>query len=152
MKIMTNIGTMFSFDRLTKEIDNLGNKKDFEIFAQIGNSKYIPKNIKFVDFMTPDEFSKEAEKQDIIISHAGIGSIIELLNLNKRIILFPRLKKYGEAIDNHQLEICKAFNKKYGIEYTINEKELIRIIKKKKIIKKTKKDLTLFKEIKNLIN
>ena len=150
MKIMTNIGTMFPFDRLTKEIDKLGNK-NLDVFAQIGDSKYVPKNVKFVNFMDHTGFALNAKKQDVIISHAGIGSIIELMGLNKRIILFPRLKKYGEAIDDHQLEICKAFNKKYGIEYTTNEKELVKIIKRKKSVKKTKKDLTLVNEIKTLL-
>ena len=152
MKVMTNIGTMFPFDRLTKEIDKIGDKKGFDILAQIGDSKYVPKNVKYLSFADPKIFTANAKKQDVIISHAGVGSIIELMSLNKRIILFPRLKKYGEAIDDHQLEICKAFNKKYGIEYTTNEKELFKIIKKKKNVKKIKKDSALLNEIKKLIN
>ena len=48
---------------------------------------------------------KKIRDSDIIITHGGIGTIVESLNENKIIIIVPRLKRYNEAIDDHQCEI-----------------------------------------------
>ena len=87
---------------------------------------------------------------DIIISHAGAGSIIDLLVSKKPFILFPRLKKFGEAVDDHQIEICKAFEKKYKVSYTTDAKELLEIVTRAKPIK-LNKDSSLKKEISKII-
>ena len=88
---------------------------------------------------------------DLIISHAGAGSIIDLLTSRKKFILFPRLREYNEAIDNHQLELCEAFSKKYKIKYTTKTIELLKLLEDKKLTLKIKKDLKLSKEIRKLI-
>jgi len=114
-KIFVTIGSTYPLDRLIKEIDKLNENKNFEIFAQIGESELIPKNIDFSKFLNHYEMQKKITWADLIISHGGVGTIIDVLSQNKQLILFPRLKKFNEAIDDHQLEICKAFNKKYEI-------------------------------------
>jgi UDP-N-acetylglucosamine transferase subunit ALG13 len=61
------------------------------------------------------EFFEESDRKkliaaaDIIITHAGAGCIIDSLVAGKPTIVFPRLKKFGEHTDDHQLEIAKAF-------------------------------------------
>lgn len=151
-KIFVIVGSTYPFDRLIKEIDKVNKKKELDIFAQIGETKYLPKNIKFVKFLEQDNIIKKIKKSDIIITHAGIGTIIDVLSLNKKLVLFPRLKKYDEAIDDHQIEICKAFEDKFGISWTKNEKEIVRLIKNTKKLNKIKKENKLVKEINNIIN
>ncbi|MDD4354261.1 MAG: glycosyltransferase [Candidatus Nanoarchaeia archaeon] len=150
-KIFATVGSTYPLDRLIKELDIIGENKKYKIFAQIGESNLIPKKIKFKKFLTYSEMQSKMKWADLIISHAGAGSIIDLLASKKRFILFPRLKKFGEAIDDHQEEICEAFEKKYGIKWTTNEKEIeskIISLKKTKITKKTE----LIKEIKYLLS
>lgn len=149
MKIFIITGSTYPLDRLIKEIDKIGNK--YEIFAQIGKSNYKPKNIKFEKFLEQEIIIKKIKWSDLVIAHAGVGTIIDVLSLNKKLILFPRLKKHKEAIDDHQLEICKAFEKKFGINYTTNEKEIEKLIKSNKKIKKIRKKNKLVNEIKGLI-
>ena len=48
----------------------------------------------------------------IVIAHSGVGSIIRAINSNKPVIVYPRLAKYREHIDDHQLEIAYAFSVK----------------------------------------
>ena len=149
-KIFVSVGSTFPLDRLIEQIDSLDLNK-FEIFAQIGETKYSPKNIKSSKFLDYDKLQQKIIWADLIITHAGIGTIIDCLTQNKKIILFPRLKKFGESIDDHQLEICKVFNKKYHIEWAANEKELKNLIKTNKKIKIIKKENKLVKEIERLI-
>ncbi|MFA5930730.1 MAG: glycosyltransferase [archaeon] len=149
-KIFSIIGSTYPLDRLTKELDLLAEDKKYKIIAQIGESSYLPKNITYKKFFDSEEIKQKMKWADVIVSHAGAGSIIDLLTANKKFVLFPRLKKFGEAVDDHQIELCKAFGKKYGIKYTENEKELIELLKET-TKPKIKKDSKLVNEIKKLV-
>lgn len=100
----------YQFDRLIKELDQLvgnGTISD-EVFGQIGASNYIPKNFSFEKFMSADKFKQCQKQADLIISHAGTGSLVNSLKLGKQVISVPRFLKYNEHTDNHQLEVSKA--------------------------------------------
>lgn len=135
IKIFVTIGSTYPLDRLIIQMDKIGADKKYNIFAQIGESQLEPKNIKWTKFLNYTAGQKKMDNSDIIISHAGIGTIIEALSKNKKLILFPRLKEYGEAVDDHQLEICEAFYKKFGINYTVDLKKISKLIIKTKLAK-----------------
>lgn len=100
----------FQFNRLLEELDRLvetGVIKD-EIFAQIAESTYIPKNYQYKKYLGPDEFSQYQEKAFLIVSHAGTGALISALKKEKQVIAVPRLSKYGEHSDDHQTQISGA--------------------------------------------
>ena len=60
-----------------------------------------------------EQFNKYLNETPIIITHSGVNSIISCMNLNKKFIVVPRLKEYGEHIDNHQVEIAELMENKY---------------------------------------
>ena len=130
IKILSLVGSTYNFDRLTKQIDELGANSKYSIFAQIGESNYHPRNIMWKKFIDYKEMQDKIKWADIIISHAGIGSIIDILASGKKLILYPRLKKFNEAIDDHQIEICKALKAKYGTDY-FTDKIIIKLKVKK---------------------
>ena len=150
-KILSLVGSTYPLDRLTKQVDELGKDKKYAIFAQIGESSYTPKNIAWAKFLTYQELHKKINWADIIISHAGAGSIIDVLASKKRLLLFPRLKQYDEAIDNHQLEICKALKSKYHIPLIVKNKDLLDYISNKFNKPRTIANTTLADEITKLI-
>ena len=157
MNIFVTVGTHSQgFDRLIKEVDELLIKEKIKdkVFAQIGNTKYIPKKIIFKKFLNEKEYLKNFKKADLIISHAGAGSIINALKLNKKLILVPRLKKFNEHTDNHQIELAKEIRKKYMHPYIINIGYLSNCVKKlqKKTIRKNIKRNFIGKEIEKFLN
>lgn len=103
----------FQFDRLLKAVDDLVERNVIteEVFAQIGYSDYLPKHYEYKKFLDRDEFAQFEGKADIIITHAGTGAIIGAVKQNKKVIAVPRLSKYGEHIDDHQLQIISRFKK-----------------------------------------
>lgn len=126
IRIFSTVGSQqFQFNRLIKALDQLGLNRKYEIFVQIGYSTYTPSNINFVKFMDRKMFEEHIKECDIVITHAGTGSIISSLRIGKPVIAIPRLKKYGEHVDNHQLEILNIFSSKnYLLGLTdINELE-----------------------------
>ena len=101
MKILITVGTT-SFDELIMECDRIFEYNEgVEIIAQIGNSKYRPSH--FLSFSFSHSIKNEYLKADLIICHAGAGTVYSLLELNKRIIVVPNLFRK----DKHQIELCE---------------------------------------------
>ncbi len=131
--IFISVGSQkFQFNRLLAEIDRLieNNTITDEVFAQIGNSDYKPRNYKYVDFMTQDDFNKLIEKSDIIITHGGTGVIINSIKKGKKVIAIPRLSKYKEHVDDHQIQLINEFKVLNLIEAIHEVDELEKAIKK----------------------
>lgn len=102
----------YQFNRLFVELDKLcanGVIKE-KVFAQIGASTYKSKYFQYKDFISPEEFEEKIKTADIVISHGASGSIMKALNLGKKVIAVTRLKKYGEHINDHQIQNNEAFS------------------------------------------
>lgn len=100
------------FKRLLIEIERLihvGIIKE-KVIAQIGNTKFESNKIKIIKFTYQNQMEELIKSADIIITHGGVGTIIEGINLGKKIIAVPRLKKYKEHVNDHQLQIIQNFN------------------------------------------
>lgn len=133
--ILVILGTQDKpFDRLLKAIDKEivnGNIKE-KVIVQAGNTKYKSKNMEIFDFVSNDEMQEFNKSASLIITHGGVGSIIESLKNNKKIIAAARLKEYGEHVNNHQLQIIESFK---DLGYLLELKkinELGAVIKKAK--------------------
>ena len=116
----------FQFDRLIKEIDRLVGEGIIkqEVFAQIAETSYEPKFIPFTRYMTSEDFLEYQKKADIIISHGGTGALINASKLGKNIIGVPRLSKYGEHSDDHQLQIVSVLESEGYIRGVYDIKDL----------------------------
>lgn len=111
--IFLAVGTQFSFDRLVKSVDEVIGQNGFkeEIFAQIGYSAYHPRNFQAVQFLEKQVFDRRVKEATGIISHAGMGAITIALENNKPLLVIPRLKRYGEAVNDHQVSIARRFER-----------------------------------------
>ena len=117
---------------------------DENIIIQYGNTKYdydvfnTYKNVKCFDFISPEDFEKYLNEADFVITHAGVGTIINGLNHNKKLIVIPRLKKYKEHVNDHQLQITENFAYEgYILQYKEDD-DLQDLIKKVKDFKPKK--------------
>lgn len=108
----------FQFNRLLKAVDDLINEGVITepVFAQIGNSDYVPVNYEYKKFIDREEFAKRQGECDIVITHGGTGAIIGAVKRGKKVIAVPRLAKYGEHVDDHQLQLLKQFENMHIIE------------------------------------
>ncbi|MHC4436560.1 MAG: glycosyltransferase [Planctomycetota bacterium] len=109
--IFLTVGTQFPFDRLVKAVDKAAGTNGFDqhIVAQIGESSYCPENFEAAPALEKAVFDRHLSKADSIISHAGMGTITMALDHRKPLLVMPRLKKYGEVVNDHQLAIAKKF-------------------------------------------
>jgi len=112
--IFITLGTQnFNFSRLLKAVESAINNGvlNGKVIAQIGNNNFDSEHIQCIPFLDKETFNEYMENAEFIISHAGTGSIITALKKGKKVLVAPRLKKYEEHIDDHQLEILAAFTK-----------------------------------------
>ena len=110
--IFVTLGSQkFQFNRLLMELDKLVEEKKIsnDIFAQIGYSDYKPKNYEFKEFLDREQFSEFMDKCDTVITHGGTGAIVGAVKREKKVIAVPRLAKFGEHVDDHQLQIIDQF-------------------------------------------
>lgn len=132
--IFITLGTQkFQFDRILKEIDKLideGKIDSKDVNVQCAYTEYVPKNFEIFKLKPQEEIDKITDEADIIITHSGTGSIINSLRKQKKIIIVPRMKRYGEHVDNHQLELAKVFNEKYGIPVLTEINDLYEMMQK----------------------
>ena len=123
--IFVTIGTQLPFDRLIKIIDELAPQLNEEVIAQVYQCGFTPQNIKTVDFLAPDEFNTLFDKARLIVSHAGMGTILSALQKDKPIIVFPRIAALGEHRNEHQLATARKFKEMRTVNVAMNEEELI---------------------------
>jgi len=110
--IFVTVGSRnYPFDRLFKELDELYEKGIISepMFAQTGTSSYIPKHYEYKNFISQEEFLQKIREADIVVSHGASGSIMKALNEGKKVIAVTRLEKYGEHINDHQIQNNTAF-------------------------------------------
>ncbi|MFC5271566.1 glycosyltransferase [Adhaeribacter terreus] len=157
--IFVTIGTQAPFDRLIKTLDEIAPQLEMSIVAQVFETRYKAKNIETFDFLNPTDFQKYFYKSDLIISHAGMGTIISALQSEKPILILPRLASLNEHRNDHQLATAKMFDKLNFINVSYNESELI--FKLRDMLNGELKPLhkigpqastTLIKSIENFIN
>lgn len=110
--ILVTLGTQDkSFKRLLNAVQKCIDDKviNEEVIVQTGCTKYNSKDMKIFDLMSQEQLDKYRKQARIIITHAGVGSILDSLKLDKKIIAAARLKKYHEHTNDHQLQILNNF-------------------------------------------
>ncbi len=110
--IFVTVGSRnYPFDRLFKALDKLYDEGVLtdKMFAQTGTSAYQPRNFEYRDFISQEEFLEKVKQADIVVSHGASGSIMKALNADKKVIAVTRLEKYGEHINDHQIQNNEAF-------------------------------------------
>ncbi len=124
--ILITLGTQDKeFKRILEDVEKeikKGNIKD-KVVVQAGYTKYTSDVMEIIDYIPVDEFNDFINKCDILITHGGVGSIITGLKNKKKVIAVPRLKKYGEHTNDHQLQIVENFaNEGYILSYNDGDK------------------------------
>jgi len=152
--IFITVGTeKYPFNRLVKIIDTaiMQGMITEDVFGQIGTATYIPTRYNYKRYLPYDDMTRMIKKSTIIVSHAGIGTIISCLKINKIPILFPRSSDFNEHVDNHQVEFMNGMIKRGKLLWAKNGEDLIDKILKYREDKYDIGEEVLLDDEKNLI-
>lgn len=124
--IFVTVGTQTPFERLIRAVDEWALlRKRSDVFAQIGSSDFRAKKIETAHYISPEDFRRRVEAATVIVSHAGMGSIITALEFAKPIIVMPRRADLKETRNDHQFATAKHFDNHSRITVALDEIALI---------------------------
>ncbi len=129
MKVLVTIGSMVEkkFTRLFKAIDELCDEGVLDgalITAQVGFDAYHSTRYNCFDMIADEQFKELIEESDLVISHAGTGTVTASIKKGKKVIIFPRMAQYDEHYDNHQIELAELFSKQGYVLLATTKDEL----------------------------
>ena len=123
--ILVSVGTQFPFDRLVRAVDEWAAETGrTDVIAQTGPTEYNPKAIKCFNFINPEKFRELQAAADIMIAHAGMGSILTASEFGKPLVIMARDHKRGEHRNGHQFATAARFRNTPGLYFVEDEKEL----------------------------
>ncbi len=107
--ILVTVGTSNQpFDRLLSSVTKLGASED--VIVQYGASAVRPAGAECIAFLGYEVLLEHMREARAVVTHAGVGSIMAALSVGKRPLVVPRLRRLGEAVDDHQLELARRLD------------------------------------------
>ena len=127
--IFVTVGTQLPFDRLIQSIDEWAEKfGECNVFAQTGAGSYKPRSIESSQFVGVEDYNRKVKESDLLIAHAGMGSIITSMEYSKPLVVMPRLAKQGEHRNDHQLATVEKFRHLRNVFAADDESQLENVI------------------------
>lgn len=131
MRILVTVGTALQpFDRLLQYTDDAIAALSSAVsgVCQHGSSRVRPRGLSNRETLSRAEFDSEVAASDVVICHAGVGTLWSALREGHRPLVVPRLGTLGEHVNDHQLEIVEALHAEGKIEFIQNSEQLQRAL------------------------
>ena len=109
--IFLTVGSMFPFDRLVQAVDEMVAQKLITetMVAQIGDGKYEPRHMTFDRYLAKPDYDQRLAEATMLIAHAGAGTIALALQHRKPLRVVPRLGKFKEHVNDHQVVTARKY-------------------------------------------
>jgi UDP-N-acetylglucosamine transferase subunit ALG13 len=125
--IFVTVGQQMGFDRLIRSVDAwAGRSPEVDVLAQIGAGSFRPEHLRLTPTLTPTEFLATLKSADAVVAHAGIGTILQVLEIGRPLLVFPRRAQYRETRNDHQVDTVRRFAQEGLIRGALDEEELHR--------------------------
>ena len=126
IEIVFQIGQTKLSEEEKNKIEKLNEKtNEKKVSEKIKNKE--KKDIIVFNMLKPEEMKKYIINSSIVITHAGVGTIMECIENNKDIIVLPRKEENGEHVNNHQEEIAFEMERN-GLLYKVDTYEKMKEI------------------------
>jgi len=127
--IFVTVGVQLPFDRLIQSVDGWAERQARQdVVAQVGASHYAAKVIETHAFLSPASYRSMVERAELIVGHAGMGSIITAFELGKPIIVLPRRASLGEHRNDHQLATARRMAAHANVSVADDEHALVHML------------------------
>jgi UDP-N-acetylglucosamine transferase subunit ALG13 len=107
--ILVTVGTHDQqFDRLVEGADRIASELDERVIIQRGCSNYVPSFAEHFRWTSSQQMEALTQQSRLVISQASAGAVIQAIRMEKPLILVPRLRRYRENHNDHQLQLAQA--------------------------------------------
>jgi exopolysaccharide biosynthesis glucuronosyltransferase PssE len=126
VSIFVTVGTELPFDRLIRVVDEWAGARgrSADVFAQTGESTYTPEHIASAPSLDATTFRRLFDHADLIVAHAGMGTILGALERARPLVVVPRRAEFGEHRNDHQLATTAQLGRLGLINTVLDEHEL----------------------------
>lgn len=126
MKVFVTVGAQMPFDRLVGAMDKWASEHpEHSVVAQIGGkSELQPAHMEWSALTSPSVFEAHCEASDVMVGHAGIGTLFAALERGKPIIVLPRLATKRETRNEHQSATARRFAQYTNVKVAWHEDEI----------------------------
>ena len=126
MNIFVTVGAQIPFDRLIIAVDGwaAARKTEHSFFSQVGEQGYRPAHMDFTELLEPPAFKQRVLWADVLVAHAGMGSILSALQYGKPILVMPRLGRLKETRNDHQVATAERFLEMGKVSVAMDEREI----------------------------
>ncbi len=123
--IFVTVGSQLPFDRLVAVVDYWAAlRPEAGLFGQEGDTTVPPVNFPSVSTMSPEEYQQRFEEADLIVGHAGMGTIIAALESGEPLLMLPRLARLKESRNDNQVGTGRHFCRFELFEVVESEPEI----------------------------
>ena len=128
--IFVTVGAQMAFDRLVHTVDRwaAATDRDVDVFAQIGPTDAPPSHVAHAVSMGPEDFSDRLDWADVVVAHAGMGTIISALVIGKPIVVLARSGAMKETRNDHQVATVDRFANRHGVTVVRDESDLLAVL------------------------
>jgi UDP-N-acetylglucosamine transferase subunit ALG13 len=123
--IVVTVGTQLPFDRLVRAVDDwcrLTGRTD--VIGQVGAGSpdgYRPRHFEWSAFLSPQRLDQLVKDAELVVAHAGMGSIISALRHATPIVIMPRRAALGEHRNDHQVATAVRLADRKGVYVSTDE-------------------------------
>jgi len=124
--IFVTVGAQMPFDRLVAWADEWAaatGRRD--VCAQIGASDHLPRHLEVLPFMDRPDSRARVEAADAVIAHAGMGTILTVLELGRPLLVVPRLGARGETRNDHQVATARRFEEEKLVQAAYDREQFM---------------------------
>lgn len=119
------------FGRLLKAVDDLARGGFFgreDVFMQTGHNPEFRSTASQVQpFISLIDFQRRISEASLIISHGGC-TVFQVLRAGKVPVVMPRMKKFGEHVNDHQVSFIEALARDQWIVPACHSEDLAQAI------------------------
>ncbi len=127
--IFVTIGTQLPFDRLIGAVDRWACLRERDdVFAQVGPSRLQLRRLRCAAFIDNAEYQRRIEQSSAVVAHAGMGTILNALELGKPVVVMPRLAAQGEHRNDHQLATVRRLDRFELVHPVYTEEQLCDVL------------------------
>ncbi len=124
--IFVTVGPQEPFDRLVRVVDEwAANKGPTDVVAQIASNSWRPPHLRWVEYLSPDAFRRHLLEAELVVAHAGTGTILQAMELTLPLVIVPRRACLRETRNDHQLGTARRLAATANISVAYDEQRLV---------------------------
>lgn len=101
---------------------------DAEILRQVGHTPVTDAHGPCRRWVPGDELARAVAEADLVVTHAGVGSVLSALRAGRHPVVLPRLARLGEHVDDHQLQLARMLAERGLASIATPEDDLVPIL------------------------